>query len=96
MPRDVDAVNAWFFNDFQRGVERAVASVRRARESLEGLGARAVVLSGSGSALAGLFEDARSVRAAAGRYDGPGKVFVARMIRPAPRALWSPVSSRPG
>jgi len=38
-PRSIDAVEAWFFNDFQRGVEGAFGSVRRARESLDGLGA---------------------------------------------------------
>ena len=85
LPRTIDAVEAWFFNDFQRGVERAVPSVRRAREALEALGARAVVMSGSGSAVAAWFGDERGAREAADRYDGPGKVFVAKVIRKAPR-----------
>ena len=78
-------MDAWFFNDFQQGVEAAVKSVRRARESLESLGARATVLTGSGCAMVGLFADARRARDAAASYDGPGKVFVAGMIRTAPR-----------
>lgn len=83
--RRIDAVEAWFFNDFQRGVESAVKAVRDARVALEALGAKAAVLSGSGSAVAALFADTASARAAADRYDGPGKVFVAKMIRSAPR-----------
>lgn len=84
--RRIDAVEAWFFNDFQRGVERAVTSVRRSRERLEALGAKAAVLSGSGSAVAAMFADAASARDAASRYDGPGKVFVVNVIHGAPRA----------
>ncbi|MFN2427362.1 MAG: 4-(cytidine 5'-diphospho)-2-C-methyl-D-erythritol kinase [Candidatus Binatia bacterium] len=84
-PRSIDAVEAWFFNDFQRGVEGAVSSVRRARETLEGLGARATVLSGSGCAMVGMFTDAAHARQAAASYDGPGRVFVARTIRTVPR-----------
>ena len=85
LPRDIDAGEAWFFNDFQRGVEAAVGSVRRARQSLEGCGARATVLSGSGCAVVGLFADGEAARSAAAHYDGPGKVFVAHVLRAAPR-----------
>lgn len=85
LPRTIDAVETWFFNDFQRGVEKAVDSVRRAREALEACGARAVVMSGSGSAVVGWFGDERSAREAAAGYGGPGKVFVAKLIRCAPR-----------
>jgi 4-diphosphocytidyl-2-C-methyl-D-erythritol kinase len=85
LPRTIDAVETWFFNDFQRGVEKAVPSVRSAREALEALGARAVVMSGSGSAVAAWFDDERGAREAAARYDRPGKVFVAKVIRRAPR-----------
>jgi 4-diphosphocytidyl-2-C-methyl-D-erythritol kinase len=84
-PRSIDDVEAWFFNDFQRGVESAVASVRRSRECLEALGARATVLTGSGCAVVGLFEDARHATEAAAEYDGPGRAVVARLIRSAPR-----------
>jgi 4-diphosphocytidyl-2-C-methyl-D-erythritol kinase len=84
-PRSIDAVEAWFFNDFQRGVERAVGSVRRSRECLEALGARATVLTGSGCAMVGLFEDARHAREAAAGYDGPGRAVAAQLIRSAPR-----------
>ena len=93
-PRSIDAVEAWFFNDFQRGVEEAVGSVRRARESLEGLGARAAVLSGSGCAVVGFFGDARQARAAAVAYDGPGRVFVAKLIRAAPRPVSPPAAAK--
>lgn len=81
----LDALETWVFNDFQQGVERAVPSVRRARERLEALGARVAVLSGSGSAVAALFPEAARAREAADRYDGPGKVFVVKLIRSAPR-----------
>jgi len=93
-PRSIDAVEAWFFNDFQRGVEGAFGSVRRARERLEGLGARATVLSGSGCAVVGLFRDAVQARQAAGLYDGPGRVFVVDMIRAAPRPIRLPAASK--
>lgn len=86
-PRSVDAVEAWFFNDFQCGVERSVETVRSARERLLALGARAAVLSGSGSAVVGWFEDGAAARAALERYDGPGKAFVARVIHAAPRPV---------
>jgi len=85
LPRNIDAVEAWFFNDFQRGVEKAVRSVRCAREALEALGARATVLSGSGSAVVGWFESDVAARVAAAAYRGPGSVFAARVIRGAPR-----------
>lgn len=94
LPRNIDAVEAWFFNDFQRGVEKATGSVRRARESLEALGARATVLSGSGSAVVGHFGNAREARLAAGLYDGPGKVFAVRVLRRAPAV--TRLGRRPG
>lgn len=83
--RQIDKVESWFFNDFQRGVESAVKSVRRSRECLERLGARATVLTGSGCAMVGLFDDARGAAEAAARYDGPGRAVVAKLIRSAPR-----------
>lgn len=86
LPRTIDAVETWFFNDFQRGVEKAVPSVRRTRETLEALGARAVVMSGSGSSVVGWFTDVRSANRAACLFEGPGKVFVAKAIRSAPKA----------
>lgn len=86
LPRTIDQVEAWFFNDFQRGVEKAVPSVRFTRECLEVLGARAVVMSGSGSSVVGWFESESSARRAAGLFEGPGKVFVAKVVRRAPRA----------
>lgn len=86
LPRTIDDVETWFFNDFQRGVEKAVPSVRRTRESLEALGARAVVMSGSGSSVVGWFASEPEGRRAAGLLEGPGTVFVAKVIRRAPRA----------
>lgn len=85
LPRSLDAVEAWVFNDFQRGVEKAVESVRLSREALLGLGARAAVLTGSGSAVVGLFANARSAAEAAARYRGPGKARAASLVRSAPR-----------
>jgi 4-diphosphocytidyl-2-C-methyl-D-erythritol kinase len=85
LPRKIDAVEAWFFNDFQRGVEAAFGTVREAREQLLELGARATVLSGSGSATVGWFTDAAAARRAAGCYRGQAKIFVARTIGAAPR-----------
>jgi 4-diphosphocytidyl-2-C-methyl-D-erythritol kinase len=88
--RSIDDVEAWFFNDFQRGVESAVASVRRSRECLEALGARATVLTGSGCAVVGLFEDARRASAAVAGYAGPGRAVVAQLIRSAPKPRRDP------
>ena len=85
-PRHIDAVESWFSNDFQPGVEAAVGSVKRAREALESGGARATVLSGSGSAVVGLFESASAARLAAKRYDGPGQVHLAKILRRPPAA----------
>lgn len=94
-PRSLDAVETWFFNDFQRGVESAVGSVRRARQGLESIGARAAVLSGSGCAVVGYFDDGQTASRACREYDGPGKVFLARMLRAAPRAMVGRVGRDP-
>lgn len=85
LPSQIEAVESWFSNDFQRGVEQAVGSVRQVREVLQGLGARATVLSGSGSAVVGYFANPDEARAAARRYEGPGRVYRARILRGAPR-----------
>jgi 4-diphosphocytidyl-2-C-methyl-D-erythritol kinase len=89
LPRSLDAVEAWIFNDFQPGVEAAFPSVRRAREGLEELGARIAVLSGSGCAVAGVFRNAADASRAAAGYRGPGRAYVARFLRDAPRAVRS-------
>jgi 4-diphosphocytidyl-2-C-methyl-D-erythritol kinase len=90
LPRDIDAVEAWFSNDFQPGVERAFGSVRRAGASLVGLGARAVVMSGSGCSMVGWFASLREAKKAAALYDGPGRAFAASLVRRAPRPRPAP------
>lgn len=94
LPRNIDAVEAWFFNDFQRGVEGALGSVREARESLLEHGARAAVLSGSGSAVVGWFRDRGQARRAAAACAGKGRVFVASILKGAPRVTSSPEAGR--
>ncbi|WP_420455188.1 4-(cytidine 5'-diphospho)-2-C-methyl-D-erythritol kinase [Rubrivirga sp.] len=51
-------------NDFQPSVEAAVPEVRETREALEGAGAAHAVLSGTGSAVVGVFERGAGARAA--------------------------------
>ncbi|HEY2775359.1 MAG TPA: 4-(cytidine 5'-diphospho)-2-C-methyl-D-erythritol kinase [Candidatus Binatia bacterium] len=91
-PRSSDAAEAWFFNDFQRGVERSFDTVRGARKALLGLGAERVVLSGSGSAVVGSFKDTRAAARACGQWQGPGQARLARVLLSAPR----PVRCSPG
>jgi 4-diphosphocytidyl-2-C-methyl-D-erythritol kinase len=86
LPRSLDAVEGWFFNHFQPGVEKAFPSVARTRKVLEEAGARATVLSGSGSAMVASFATAASAEAAAAGYEGPGRAWAVRFLRRAPRA----------
>lgn len=85
LPRRLDAVESWFFNDFERGIERAVPAVRSCRQRLVRLGARAAVLSGSGSAVVGWFEDVAAARRAADAFAAPDKAFAATILHGAPR-----------
>lgn len=85
LPRRVEAVQSWFFNDFGVGVEHAVPAVRRIRERLERLGARATVLSGSGSAVVGWYDSAAAAENAACAFSRPDQAFVVRILRRAPR-----------
>jgi len=85
LPRRLDAVDSWFFNDFGVGIERAVPEVRVCRERLARLGARATVLSGSGSAVVGWFDDMAAAKAAASSFAPPDKAYAARILRSAPR-----------
>ena len=76
-----------FFNDFQAGVERALPSVGSVRRRLEELGAKAACLTGSGSAVFGIFPRRADANRAAASFGSEGEqVFVARFLMRVPRA----------
>ncbi len=75
-------------NDFQAGVGRAFDDVPRLVSTLRGLGARGVVMSGSGSAVVGVFESLRKAREAAEAIAPPDLAFVARVLRGRPAPIW--------
>ncbi len=63
-------------NDFQASVEAAVPAVRETREALEAAGAGHAVLSGTGSAVVGVFEREGPARAAADALATGRRVWV--------------------
>jgi 4-diphosphocytidyl-2-C-methyl-D-erythritol kinase len=69
------------WNDLEPPVSKRHPAIRDARRALEGQGALLAAMSGSGSAVFGVFDSSRAVSRAAGRlrrYDG--RVLVARAI----------------
>ena len=74
-------------NDFERGVGRAVPDVGRLARSLDRLGARGTVMSGSGSAVVGLFGSFAQAVKAAGSLSRPDQAFAVRVLRRRPRRL---------
>ena len=68
-------------NDFERLAFRRFPELARAKRFLQRAGATAASLSGSGSALIGLFSDPAKARRAARQLRGPGsRVFLARTV----------------
>ncbi|MFQ5477963.1 MAG: 4-(cytidine 5'-diphospho)-2-C-methyl-D-erythritol kinase [Candidatus Binatia bacterium] len=72
-------------NDFEKGVGEAVPETTEARELLVSLGAIGAVLSGTGSAVVGLFESAAASRAAAKHFAAPYRVYTAGLLKGRPR-----------
>jgi len=74
-------------NDFEAGVAAAVPDVARLKRRLEELGAMATVMSGSGSAVVGMFDSRASAEIAAGAFSGPDRAWAVRSLsgRPRPR-----------
>jgi 4-diphosphocytidyl-2-C-methyl-D-erythritol kinase len=71
-------------NDFEHGVSAAVPDVVRLRRRLESLGARAVVMSGSGSAVVGIFASRVEAEQAAKKFRSPDMAVAARVLRRRP------------
>lgn len=64
---DLDRLVVSLHNDFTSVIERELPAVARARDRLRAAGARGTILCGSGSCVAGLFENANDARDALGR-----------------------------
>lgn len=75
---DAESLKSVVFNDFEEGVELAVPDVKRLRQSLIDAGATATVLSGSGSAMVGIFRSRIDSERAARRFGSP---LVAAAVR---------------
>ena len=69
-------------NDLEVVATRLRPSIGRVRAAIEGSGARAVGMSGSGPSVFGVFRDERSARAAAerGRFEASDRVHVGRTL----------------
>jgi 4-diphosphocytidyl-2C-methyl-D-erythritol kinase len=93
-PRDWASVLASVENDFERVVPAAHAEISASMAGLREEGARAVLLSGSGAASFGVFDDAGEATAAAERLsERLGWPFAATRTRasmPEPTRLSSP------
>jgi 4-diphosphocytidyl-2-C-methyl-D-erythritol kinase len=71
-------------NDFEHGVSAAVPDVARLRRRLEALGASAVVMSGSGSAVVGIFASRAEAEQAAGMFRSPDMAAAVQVLRRRP------------
>jgi 4-diphosphocytidyl-2-C-methyl-D-erythritol kinase len=87
LPRSVKSLRSLVFNDFERGVGRVVPDIERLARRLRSGGAVATVMSGTGSAVVGIFESAERVRSIAEAFSAPDLAFAVRIIarRPAAR-----------
>jgi 4-diphosphocytidyl-2-C-methyl-D-erythritol kinase len=72
-------------NDFEAGVAAAVPDVARLKKRLEELGAMATVMSGSGSAVVGMFDSRASAEAAARAFSRPDRAWAVRSLGARPR-----------
>ena len=71
-------------NDFEHGVAAAVPDVARLKRRLKALGARAAVMSGSGSAVVGIFASRADAEKAAGKFRSPDMAVAVRVLRRRP------------
>ena len=60
-------------NDLEKAAREINPAVKEARETLENLGAKDVVMSGSGSAVVAIFDDEASAKSVFDRIDGFNK-----------------------
>jgi 4-diphosphocytidyl-2-C-methyl-D-erythritol kinase len=79
-----EPITALLSNDFQAGVSAAFPDVERLGRKLESLGAEATVMSGSGSAVVGLFRSGRRAEDAAAAVSAPDRAFAVRVLRRRP------------
>ena len=79
-----EPITALLSNDFQAGVAAAFPEVQRLKGKLESLGAEATVMSGSGSAVVGLFRSGRRAEEAAGAVAQPDRAYAVRVLRRRP------------
>lgn len=71
-------------NDFEAGVTAVFPDVERLKRRLAELGAEATVMSGSGSAVVGLFRSGRRAEDAAAAVLAPDRAFAVRVLRRRP------------
>lgn len=67
-------------NDFSCGVEAEFADVGRLARTLRGAGAEATVMSGSGSAVVGLFPSGVQAQSAAATFSPPDKAWAVKVL----------------
>jgi len=79
-----EPITALLSNDFQAGVTAAFPEVLRLKGKLESLGAEATVMSGSGSAVVGVFRSGRRAEQAAAAVTGPDRAYAVRVLRRRP------------
>ncbi len=73
-------------NDFQPGVGAEFGDVPRLLASLRDAGAHGVVMTGTGSAVLGIFDAIASARRAASTFALPDRAFAVRVLRSRPAA----------
>jgi len=71
-------------NDFEHGVSAAVPDVARLKRRLWALGAQGVVMSGSGSAVVGIFASRAEAETAAGEFRSPDMAVAVHVLRRRP------------
>jgi len=79
-----EPITALLSNDFQAGVTAAFPEVQRLKGELESLGAEATVMSGSGSAVVGVFRSGRRAEQAAAAVARPDRAYAVRVLRRRP------------
>ena len=79
-----EPISSLLFNDFERGVAAAYPDVDRLKSALQRLGAEGTVMSGSGSAVVGVFRSRRLAAEAAAAIPSPDRAFAVRVLRRRP------------
>ncbi len=87
LPQRAKSLSGKLFNDFEDGVKSAVPDVARVSAELRRAGSVATVMSGSGSAVLGLFETKAEAARATSFFSYPDRAFAARVLRRAPGSV---------